>query len=371
MQAGRPRDFYDCASQQLDDALLRAASAPIDLRSRWVRIIKEFCDSAQEVAKTHIAVLGTVILARATGVRQDLTRIDKGSSAVGPYYARGLAEQALVPFAHAASIDLGANGANPLNNSPYRGSKFIPDVVPRLSPTAMPLVERLLQIIEILEKGSQKDAQTALVAFVQLRRRLRTAPTPLVIESVPLDELAKRIKSFVASKSERGKRAQAVAAGVLDALHGEHSVLVSSSVHDPDRAFPGDVATLYNGTIIACYEVRDKTVSLHDAAAFLQKAAERGVTRVGIIAVGGGQETLDSEFVAQPHRAQRTLVRFYTNWYGFIEDMAHRSLGHPSDFLSSVAQRISQRLSDLDVSVSGQREWRELLLSMLPLAANT
>jgi hypothetical protein len=52
--------------------------------------------------------------------------------------------------------------------------------------------------------------------------------------------LASFITDFVKENSEGGKRAQAVAAGLLGVFAGSERI-VSDRINDPDRHLPGDV----------------------------------------------------------------------------------------------------------------------------------
>jgi hypothetical protein len=106
-------------------ALMRAEAqlaeqGPID--SLWRSRIEELsrlCEIGK--ARTHVAFLGTSILARATDATVDLfaikpTRHDGEGDA---YCARNLCERVLVPLAAELGIHLGVTGRQPLNNQPY------------------------------------------------------------------------------------------------------------------------------------------------------------------------------------------------------------------------------------------------------------
>ena len=81
---------YDRARAELEAAAHRRSAQPLPADHPWKARLKAFCDDAERPAKTHIAMLGTAILARATNARADLTRIKGHNSARGSYYAPGL-----------------------------------------------------------------------------------------------------------------------------------------------------------------------------------------------------------------------------------------------------------------------------------------
>src|ERR1700731_1250117 len=95
-------------------------SAAID---RWAAEVERLSAVCEGAAKTHIAFLGTALLAKAVDLGVDAfavksVSLDKSEQA-GAYSARGLAHGVLVPFATEFGIDLGVSGREPLNNQPY------------------------------------------------------------------------------------------------------------------------------------------------------------------------------------------------------------------------------------------------------------
>ena len=85
--------------------------------------------------------------------------------------------------------------------------------------------------------------------------------------------------------SEGGKRAQAVAAGLLDVLFGPERV-ITRRVNDPSRDSPGDVGILRPGNgsgIERAFEVRDKPVAAPETRRFVRRVAEARIDRAGIV----------------------------------------------------------------------------------------
>ena len=90
----------------------------------WVKKVERLsllCE--QGVSKTHIAFLGTVMLAKAVDQNADLFSIKPTHADAGDrersFSARTLCHGVLVPLAAELGISLGVTGREPLNNQPY------------------------------------------------------------------------------------------------------------------------------------------------------------------------------------------------------------------------------------------------------------
>ena len=83
--------------------------------------------SRKSASKTHIAFIGTALLARSTDQRTDVHSLHVKAGTPGAYSARSLAKDVLVPASRELRMHLGVTGREPLNNQPY----FHNDVVSR------------------------------------------------------------------------------------------------------------------------------------------------------------------------------------------------------------------------------------------------
>jgi hypothetical protein len=120
----------------LERIVSEAGALPAD--GEWVRIIQEMSDLvANGQPKTHLAVLATALLARATNDRVDPFCL-KANKGEGSYDARSISDFVLAPNVRRLGFNIGAMGANPLNNSPYRGPASVRDAESRLRSSARP-----------------------------------------------------------------------------------------------------------------------------------------------------------------------------------------------------------------------------------------
>jgi hypothetical protein len=192
--------------------------------------------------------------------------------------------------------------------------------------------------------------------------------------------LLRAIKTFVSENSESGKRAQAVAAGLLDVEFGSHRVEVGK-VFDPSRQFPGDVvvrnkpqaiapgllleaqdsaADNYGtSTVALAYEVRDKPVTANDLYHFVQRVLDHEVKRAVMIAVAS-QPPLGTEANDAIEWAAKRGVRLYVylGWEQFLRDSMFRAQDGATP--GSTYRAIFQRLAQVEVSSEGVERW-ELL----------
>ena len=227
----------------------------------------------------HRVPPGTAILARTVRDDVDVLAIkeDDGPQA---YSARGLCHGALVPASVPLGISLGVSGREPLNNQPYFRESRVSERMPVRAGTR-PVLEELMRLLDALSKvASTEEARAVLGAYIVVRRRyVPKRLQPVAIEGdVDPGWLAERIAGFVAERSEGGRRAQAVAAGLVDVFAGPGRV-VAGRINDPDRHLPGDVGVRSVAEEDAwekVIEVRDKRVAVSDLHAFAAKCLEAG-----------------------------------------------------------------------------------------------
>ena len=115
----------DKARQTLIDASKAENFDPI-----WVdRIekISQLCEAG--LSKTHLAFLGTAILAKAVEPKVNLLAIKPRLLPEEPfaYSARSLCHGVLVPLSAELDFDIGVRGREPLNNQPYFRMSYLGD----------------------------------------------------------------------------------------------------------------------------------------------------------------------------------------------------------------------------------------------------
>lgn len=346
----------------LRDQADRAAQGDFD--PQWAEIVQHFSETCLQLPKTHIAFLGTAMLAKALNLDADVFSIKAGNTNPRAYSARSLGHGALVPYAVELGINLGVTGREPLNNQPYfRFDRMSREIV--VHPTAKPLIEELCNILERLEQIADiQQARAALRAFIHVRRQYMPKYQEITTTDQDMStiSLIVAISKFVGENSEGGKRAQAVVAGLMDVFAGPKNV-VTSRINDPDRHLSGDVGVRSDkdpSKWERIFEVRDKQVSQSDVYLFADKSLAADVKEAAMIAVASGQEDVQFE---EPKlwafRRGLSLSIFY-GWPSFVEQVLFwcDQPQHQAARLST--SLIYDRLVAMEVSVEGVQTWVDL-----------
>lgn len=354
------------AAEALRDALNRKKETPAVVH--WRTRVERLVAACENSAKTHIAFLGTALLAKAVDIEVDVfsvksTAIDPTKQA-GAYSARSLAHGVLVPFATEFGVDLGVSGREPLNNQPYFRMNRIDDNTPVLG-SSKEAIRVLKQVLEELNAvGKQEEAMAALQAFVQIRRkaaRQEIAGGDAV--RLTVDDLTRVIEEFTKTQSEGGKRSQAIAAGLLDVYAGDGRV-DAGRINDPSRHYPGDVV-IYSeqdlDTIEKAFEVRDKMVSVSDILIFGNRCLKHGVSEAGVVAVSPQQEPLDVDRVTKWAAERRMAITIFDSWKDLVRQTLFWSPHSGPEAAVEAAACIRRRMIEVEVSEGGLRMWDSLL----------
>ncbi|MEM8625807.1 MAG: restriction endonuclease, SacI family [Pseudomonadota bacterium] len=333
----------------------RAAAGYVD--PAWKARIATFSEACDQGSKTHIAFLGTAILAKICAPKVDVFAI-KAEAGPDAYSARGLCHGVLVPNAPELDINLGVTGREPLNNQPYFRSLRVAHDMPVRS-TARPLIEQLCEILETLSIASPDEARQALRAFIVVRRKFGARYSERrIAEGATPEALVAAIKSFLAEATDGGRRAQAVVAGLMDVFASRARVLCSR-VNDPSRTRPGDVVVLDGERIERCFEVRDKPVSREDLYHFVTKVAEGGHGEAVMVAVGQAQGEVPIEEVRHWSRERGVALTVFFDW----EDLARQALLWSSkptlEAAAAAPDAIRQRLEELEVEPASVNGWTD------------
>ena len=326
----------------------------------WVERVERLARLCPEGApKTHIAMLATALLAKATDPRVDVLTLKVGADTPGSYSARALAKNVLAANAPRLEIDLGVTGREPLNNQPYfRATKIGGELRKVVRQDGRPAFDHVVKCLNVLSDLTAEEARLALRAFLQVQKReVIELELPLAERAIDQATLVSEISQLVSAKSEGGKRAQAVAAGLLDALYGEDRVRVER-VNDPDRRFPGDVAVMSEGgSLERAYEVRDKPVTENDAYHFVEKVARLGGQRAAVVAAATRQRDLDMDEAQAYAAARDVMLSTYTGWDRLVADVLFLAPGSPLQVSSKVCERIMFRLEELEASLVSRVLW--------------
>lgn len=333
-----------------------------DVDPSWVDKIEHLSQLCLGQARTHIAFIGTQILAKSVDRNVDLYAI-KPRHAVGnkrAYSARSLCHGVLVPLSADLGFHIGVTGREPLNNQPYFRMTHLGDQTPVHSMSAVAFAFMLDLVGELQQMESEKQARAALRAFISVRLRYqpRYGISSAAITVKP-ETLASVIFTFVQENSESGRRAQAAVAGLMDAAVGPERV-ESGRINDPSRDFPGDVCIRNDqqrDVWEKAFEVRDKPVSVGDVQIFGQKCVDMGVREVALVMLSPQQAPLDTIHLDDwAYGLGIGLTLFYgledivgqaLFWSGLPKpEAAVRAVGH-----------ITQRLIAIEASEEGVELW--------------
>lgn len=358
------------------EAILRHEAAVPELaggtdpvEQEWQGLVKALSDSCEGSAKTHIAFLGTAILAKATDLSVDVLSV-KAKSPIpgqappaGAYSARVLAEKVLVPVSVELGIDLGVSGRQPLNNQPYFRMIRIGDNTP-IHGNARATFGILCQILDRLAAvATEEEARKALRAYVRIRRQAQRNYAAMVAGvSLTIDDLLAMVEAFVALDSEGGKRAQAVVAGLLDVYAGSGRV-DAGKINDPSRHYPGDVVVYSDSDednpdiIEKAFEVRDKPVSVSDVQIFGQKALGYGVRDAAVVAVSPTQELLDHQRIGAWANERMMGMTIFYGWRQLIPQVMFWVPMYGPLAAAEAVSAIHRRLLEVEVSEAGANWW--------------
>ena len=337
-----------------------------EVYSAWagrIQKLSELCEAGG--AKTHIAFVGTALIAKAVCSEVDLKAI-KPKHASGnrnAFSARSLCHSVLVPLAVELGIDIGATGREPLNNQPYFRMTSLDDGTP-VHERARPAFEFMLTMIDDLQHLATTDeARVALVAFIAVRREHR----PQFVDwnrRAPIDSkrLTRAIQALVSDDSEHGRRAQAVVAGLMDAFAGPARV-ESGRINDPSRRHPGDVCVRTLGSPDSwekAFEVRDKPVSIADIRIFARTCSERRVAEAAVVAVAEQQLVIRDADLAGLSRDLGMEITAFTDWGAFVRQVLFWASGSTLATASRATQFIRKRLIAVEASAAAVSLWVEL-----------
>jgi hypothetical protein len=329
----------------------------------WIHHIEKLSDLCEQGnARTHIAFIGTAILAKCIDRRADLKWVKPSHAKDAPFAfsARTLAEGVLVPVAADLGIHIGVTSPQPLNNQPYFRMTYLGDATP-IHAGGRPAFDYVLELVRLLDTMDEQQSRAAMRAYVAVRRRYqpRYAEAPGELHVTPAT-LATAIQIFVGENSEGGKRAQAVVAGLFDAAFGDENV-ESARINDPSRSHPGDVCVVIEDATIKAVEVKDKPVTFNDVQIFGKKAIDMGATDAAYVMVAARQNELDANALHNwADRFGLALSLFY-GWRSLVQQALYWS-NRPMRAASKVAaERIRHRLLAVEVHPNSISRWDTLI----------
>ncbi|HEY0629897.1 MAG TPA: restriction endonuclease, SacI family [Sphingomicrobium sp.] len=335
----------------------KAAAGYVD--PSWIKPIEALSEAAVGKAATHVAFLGTAILAKCVEPRVDVFAIKSRSGPTG-YSARTLAKDVLAANAPELDLNLGVTGREPLNNQPYFGN----DRLTRNATVRDPrILNMVCDILDRLEASTEEQTRQALRAFIDVRRRYGARYSRAVADriEVSVPDLVEKIEALVGGASEGGKRAQAVVAGLMDVFAGEDRV-DSRRVNDPSRSIPADVnVRAVRGGWERAFEVRDKPVAREDLFHFVRKCLEFEVAEAVMVAIAPNP---DMSLVDEARRwaAERGVtLTLFSDWPSLVEQALHWAATPSLEAAAAAPARIEQRLIEVEASEDAVETWQALV----------
>jgi len=335
--------------------------------ANWVAKVEKLSQlCADGVSKTHIAFLGTVMLAKSMNREADLYAIKPthAQDNENAFSARTLCHGVLVPVAAELGISIGVTGREPLNNQPYFRMNRLGDDTP-VHPGGRAAFDYMLGLVEELSKlRARRDAREALRAFVAVRRRYQTRyATPDGKITITPEHLAALIATFVKENSEGGRRAQAVVAGLLDVFAGTGRV-ESGRINDPSRKYPGDICV----RIVEdpeewekAIEVRDKPVSASDVQIFGKKCIDAGVREAAVVMVADQQLPLDAKALSTWASGFGIGLTLFHGWQMVVDQILFWAELPKPEAAILAAERIEARLIAVEASSEAVARWQSLV----------
>jgi hypothetical protein len=341
-----------------------ATAGPVD--AEWTTKVEELSRLCEEgVSKTHIAFLGTTMLAKSVARGVDLFAIkpEHAPNNENAFSARSLCHGVIVPLAAELGINLGVTGREPLNNQPYFRMTRLDDGTPVHQGSRRAFDYMVALVRELQELPSEAGARQALRAFIAVRRRYlpRYALQEGEVALSP-EQLVTAIKSLVRENSEGGRRAQAVVAGLFDVFATPGRV-ESGRINDPSRKYPGDVCvravdepTRWEKAI----EVRDKPMTAADVQIFGAKCVAMAVREAAVVMVAERQPPLDARSLVAWADEMGIGLTLFQGWDRFVDQALFWS-GEPKPVAAGRAVNfIHKRLIAVEASPAALEAWQRL-----------
>lgn len=354
--------FEAAAALLRHEARLAVREQPDPQWHAHVEELSRLCEVGK--ARTHVAFLGTSILARATDLTVDLFAIKPSRhEGVGEAYcARNLCEAVLVPLAAELGIHLGVTSRQPLNNQPYFRMNRLGDNTSVRKGGAKAAFDYTVELVQKLQNlKDTAEARRALRAFIAVRQKFQPRyATEDGAPTVTPESLATCIATLVGEDSEGGKLAQAAVAGLFDVFAGDGRV-ESGRINDPSRKHPGDVCirSLDAGWEKAV-EVRDKPVNTSDVQIFGKKCVDMGVREAAIVMASPKQTRLDDPGLAAWAAEYGIGLTLFYGWPGFVEQILFWAPSCKPDAAREAAERIESRLIAVEASPRAVARWQAL-----------
>jgi len=337
---------------------LALASAGRELPEEWLERTRQVGLSP---CKTYVAVLGTILLAKATNPNVDVFALKATTDSPGAYGPRMLGHQVLVPFAIDNRIHLGARGREPWNNQPWFRYEVAESSM-RIAAKCRSAFEYLLSCFARVAELTDEEAFMSLAAFLRERQHAEALYEQLQLGDRPLTlrGLVEITGTFVIRDPEGGKRGQALAAAAFDLVF---SNVESGGINDPSGHWPGDVQIFGDAADpVQCCEVRQKPVSSSDVLIFCQSLQSFRVRRGVVVMLNPEQEPLDgTALVRDVEERFGVTLTLLTGVDELLRTATSWSNQPVVESLVELVERFSERLQEIEASPEAVTEWQQLI----------
>lgn len=334
-----------------------------NLSGEWLNRIQKLTELCPyRKSSTFIAAIGTALLAKSVNPNVDVYCLLDRDGEENSYSARSLVDNVWAKNRAYLGVDLGANGANPLNNTPFIGKARIDEIENVRNKQGYDYLIECLNLLKTYKSVSQ--AKSALRGFISARRVNFQASFKVggsAGDHLVIPSMLEAIRQFVFQDSEDGRRAQAVAAGLLSIAFGYEFIDVGH-VNDPDRHFPLDIAVFSeldgNKKIRIAVEVKDKPISGAEILSSLEKALSFQIQEIIYLAIS--QKQIKNSFLIESERARDMGCRLviYTDWESFIKACFTFSQSVLENHFSHAYKMIGQYSELIGVSQNGIDLWK-------------
>lgn len=338
-----------------------------NIDTEWEQKVERLSQLCEEgVSKTHIAFLGTVMLAKALDHRVDLFAIkpEHAKQNDNSFSARTLCHSVIVPLAAELGIHIGVTGREPLNNQPYFRMRRLNDGTPVHAGGQTAFKFMLTLVTELNQSPTTDIAREALRAYIAVRRTYQPRYT-VASGGITSDakRLAKCIVALLHGGSENGRLAQAAVAGLLDVFAGVDRV-ECGRINDPSRKYPGDVcvrAASDPNTWERAFEVRDKKVTEEDIQIFGKKCVDMNVRQVGFVMASEGQSQLNEEALQSWARGFGIGLSLFFGWRDLIDQTLFWAAPPTPEGVAQAVNCIEKRLIAIEASPAAVALWQTLV----------
>lgn len=353
------------AAKVLRAEVAAAVAGPVD--QGWRNKIERLSQLCEKCGiRTHVAFMGTALLAKSVDQRVDLFAVKPTHAVDNPnaYSARPLGHSVLVPLAAELGFSLGVTGREPLNNQPYFRMVRLGDDTP-VRGGGRAAFDYMVELVrELQELQTEQEARAALRAFIAVR----SAYVPKYADAaksgaITPEALIGAVRALVSENSEGGRRAQAVAAGLFDVFAGPERV-ESGRINDPSRHYPGDVNVRSAddpAKIEKSIEVRDKPVSAADVQLFGNKCVAMNVQEAAVLMVAEAQSALDISRLTEWAKERGLGLTLFYGWAEFIDQVLFWSEQPKPIGATAAIAFVRDRLISVEASPEAVETWQSLI----------